>query len=35
LTTVAIVVTNGELVGRTLGELAEEPAVRGVYLRSR
>jgi putative transport protein len=34
LTTVAIVVTNGELVGRTLGELAEEPAVRGVYLQS-
>ena len=34
LTTVAIVVTNGDLVGRSLGELADEPAARGVYLES-
>ena len=32
--TAAVVVTNRELIGQTLGELAQSPEARGVYLRS-
>jgi putative transport protein len=34
VTTAAVVVTNSEVSGRTIGELAQSPVARGVYLES-